>query len=114
MKKFLALLLAAVMVLAMFTACAKTETAPPADDKPAAETPSTTDKPAEDTTPAEEPAVPDGPFAEEVTLHWVIPAAADSYPGWDAILEKINEITKEKINATVEAELIPLGEYTEC
>lgn len=113
MKKFLALLLAAVMVLAMFTACAKTETAPPADDKPAAETPSTTDKPAEDTTPAEEPAVPDGPFAEEVTLHWVIPAAADSYPGWDAILEKINEITKEKINATVEAELIPLGEYTD-
>lgn len=113
MKKFLAMLLAVVMVLAMFTACAKTET--PAEDK--TETPSTnTETPSDSTeTPADtnETPVSDDPFAEEVTLHWVIPAAADSYPGWDAILEKVNEITKEKINATVEAELIPLGEYTD-
>ena len=115
MKKFLALLLAAVMVLAMFTACAKTETNTPATDTPA-ETPA--DKPAanEENTnteaPAETPA-DDDPFAEEVTLHWAFPALQDSFPGFEAINEKLNEITKEKINAKIEFEMIPLGEYTE-
>lgn len=113
MKKILALLLAVVMVLGLFTACAKTET--PADDKKDDSTTSadasTSDK--TDADASTDPSTSDDLFAEEVTLHWVIPAAADSYPGWEAILEKVNEITKEKINATIEAELIPLGEYTD-
>ena len=105
MKKFLALLLAALMVLAMFTACAKTET--PTQEETTAPT-----ETAESAAPADETPA-DAPFAEEVTLHWAFPALADSYPGFDAIQEKLNEITKEKINAKIEFEMIPLSEYTE-
>ncbi len=55
----------------------------------------------------------DSAFAEEVTLKWAFPALLDDYPGFDAIVEKLNEITKERINATIEFEMIPLAEYTD-
>lgn len=112
MKKILALLLAVVMVLAMFTACAKTEPTTPAPEETPA--PAETADPAADSEqPTTDAPAEEDPFAEEVTLHWAFPALADSYPGFDAIVEKLNELTKEKINATIEFEMIPLGEYTE-
>lgn len=110
MKKFLALLLAALMVLAMFTACAKTAT--PSQEETTAPTETAEPAAPADETPADAPA-DDNPFAEEVTLHWAFPALQDSFPGFEAINEKLNEITKEKINAKIEFEMIPLGEYTE-
>ncbi len=54
-----------------------------------------------------------GSFAEEVTLKWAFPALLDEYPGFDAIVARLNEITKEKINAKIEFEMIPLAEYTD-
>lgn len=52
-------------------------------------------------------------FPEEVTLRYVIPDVFGDYPGWDNILTEINKITKVKINAVIEVELIPIGEYTD-
>ena len=101
---------AALMVLAMFTACAKTET--PSQEETTAPTETAEPAAPADETPADAPA-DDNPFAEEVTLHWAFPALQDSFPGFEAINEKLNEITKEKINAKIEFEMIPLGEYTE-
>lgn len=93
MKKFLALLLTALMVLAMFTACAKTAT--PSQEETTAPTETVEPAAPADETPADAPA-DDNPFAEEVTLHWAFPALQDSFPGFEAINEKLNEITKEK------------------
>ena len=75
MKKFLAMLLAVVMVLGLFAACGKTET--PSDNDA---TPSTSNEnPADNAETSADAPASDDPFAEEVTLHWVIPAARDSY-----------------------------------
>lgn len=52
-------------------------------------------------------------FPEEVTLRYVIPDVFGSYPGWNDILTQINVITKTKINALIEVELIPIDEYTD-
>lgn len=113
MKKLIAILLALVMLLGL-VACAAKEA--PTAQTPGADTPAAS-TPAEDTpaaeTPAEDAPAADDPFAEEVTLVWAFPAVADSYPGFDAILEKLNEITLEKINARIEFEMIPLAEYTD-
>lgn len=111
MKKFLALLLAALMVLAMFTACAKTET--PSQEETTAPTETAGTPPLPRTKLRPDAPADDNLFAEEVTLHWAFPALQDSFPGFEAINEKLNEITKEKINAKIEFEMIPLGEYTE-
>ena len=109
-KKSLAFRLASLMFVRVSPACAKT--APPSQEEPPAP-PETADPAAPaDETPADAPA-DDNPFAEEVTLHWAFPALQDSFPGFEAINEKLNEITKEKINAKIEFEMIPLGEYTE-
>lgn len=64
MKKFLALLLTALMVLAMFTACAKTAT--PSQEETTAPTETAEPAAPADETPADAPA-DDNPFAEEVT-----------------------------------------------
>ena len=52
-------------------------------------------------------------FEEEVTLRYVIPDVFGEYPGWENILSEINKITKNRINAYVEVELIPIGEYSD-
>ena len=107
MKKIFALLLATLLVMATFTACTKTDSSTTGGNT----SPSKTTSP--DASTDETLAKENDPFAEEVTLHWAFPATSDSYPGFDAIQEKLNEITKEKINAKIEFEMIPLGEYTE-
>jgi len=52
-------------------------------------------------------------FEEEVNLIYCLPLASDEYAGFGDIVEELNKITKEKINATVTVEMIPLGEYTD-
>lgn len=52
-------------------------------------------------------------FEEEVTLRYVIPDVFGEYPGWENILSEINRITKNRINAYVEVELIPISEYSD-
>lgn len=52
-------------------------------------------------------------FPEEVTLRYVIPDVFGNYPGWNDILAQINVITKTKINALIEVEMIPIDEYTD-
>lgn len=103
MKKIIALLLALVLVIGL-VACG--ETTPDTPVNP--DTPDTTEG-------NETPDVTEAPglYDEHVTLHYVIPAASDSYPGWENIVAEVNKITEAKINATIEFELIPLGEYTD-
>lgn len=109
MKKIIALLLALVMVIGL-VACGNANT-PAETDAPQADAPAETNAPAETDAPAETEAP--GLYDEHVTLKYVIPAASDNYPGWDNIVAEVNKITEEKINATIEFELIPLGEYTD-
>lgn len=54
-------------------------------------------------------------YAEHVTLTYCFPDAMgiEGYAGWDNIVAEVNKITEEKINATINIELIPLGEYTD-
>lgn len=101
MKKALSLVLVLVLALSLFTACgAKTQTTPSQSEEASSQ-------------PADSQTAEADPFAEEVKLVYVLPTLVDSNPGLDAVLEKVNEITKEKINATIELELIPLAEYTD-
>ena len=96
MKKILAVALCLIMVLSIFAGCTKKES-----------------------TKANEPLganlTKEEKFAEHVTLTWCFPdprGAAD-FSEWDRIVEAINEITMREINATIQIEVIPLGEYTE-
>ncbi len=56
-----------------------------------------------------------GLYDEHVTLTYCFPdgMGVDGYAGWENIVAEVNKITKEKINATIDIELIPLGEYTD-
>jgi len=95
-KKLLALALCVLMVMAILAGCGpkKAEKA----DEPLGENLTKEEK-----------------FAEHVTLTWCFPdprGAAD-FSEWDRIVEAINEITMREINATINIEVIPLGEYTE-
>lgn len=96
MKKILALTLALIMVLGMFAGC-KTNTVDKAKE------------------PLGAGLTKEEKFAEHVTLTWCFPdgrQAAD-FSEWDRIVAAINEITEREINATINIEVIPLGEYTE-
>ena len=95
MKKLISLLLALVMILSL-VACGKTDA--PAADEPSATTPAS-----------------DDPFAEHVTLRYIIAdmGTTSEYEGWDNILAAVNEITNEKINATIDVEFIPVDSSTD-
>ncbi len=107
-KKIIALLLALVMVLSL-AACGNT----PADDgtTPPAESGDGSTPPAESGDVADEP----GLYDEHVTLTYCFPDAMGvaGYAGWDNIVAEVNKITESKINATINIELVPLGEYTD-
>lgn len=97
MKKIIALLLALVMVFSL-AAC----NIPGNDDTK----PTGNNDPTGGDTP--------NPFEKHVTLTYCVPDAlgVSEYEGWQAIVDAVNAITKEKINATIKFEVIPLGEYT--
>ena len=105
MKKILSLTLALIMVLSLFAGCnqkpgtiSNEATVATDDSGNVVETLSWEEK-----------------FGEHVTLTWCFPDALGiaNFAEWDRIVEAINEITEKEINATINIELIPLGEYTE-
>lgn len=53
-------------------------------------------------------------FPNEVTLHYVLPDVFGEHYRWNDILNEINKVTKSKINAIIEVELIPIDEYTDA
>ena len=97
MKKIIALLLALVMAFSL-VAC---------------NTPGNDDTPGNDAT---QPSVDSGDlFKEHVTLKYIFvdPTGISEYADWQRIVDAVNVITKEKINATIEIEVIPLGEFND-
>ncbi len=107
MKKLMALLLAAIMTSTLFTACGVDDGKSSQESVPSSNNPESSASTYMESSKEEEPNL----YADEVALTWVFPAVADSYPGWDEINAKLNEITKERINASINVEMIPLGEY---
>lgn len=104
-KRMLAMLLATTMVAGL-AGCGAKDTA----DKPAADDAATDDAATDDVDAA------DGDlYGEHVTLTYCFPDAmgVDGYAGWDNIVAAVNEITEEKINATINFEVLPLAEYTD-
>ena len=102
MKKILALALALTMVLALFAGCNTADPDAPISTELTVGT-------GGETISKEEL------FKDPVTLTWCFPDAlgAGDFSEWDRIVDAINEITKKEINATINIEIIPLGEYTE-
>lgn len=101
MKKILALTLALIMVLSVFAGCNTSKSNGPISTEATAgqdETLSWEEK-----------------FGEHVTLTWCFPDAlgAADFTEWDRIVAAINKITEKEINATINIEVIPLGEYTD-
>ena len=94
--KILALVLSLVMLMSVFAGCAPKEKYRRAEEPLGA-----------DLTNEEK-------FAEHVTLTWcfVDTGLVDS-PGWERVSKAINEIAEREINATINFEIIPLGEYTQ-
>ena len=107
-KKIIALLLALVMILSL-VACGNNNE--PASDPNAGNDAPAADAGNEDAAGSEEP----GLYDEHVTLTYCFPdgMGVAGHANWDAIAAAVNEITEEKINATINIELIPLGEYTD-
>ena len=103
MKKILALALALTMVLALFAGCNTG-----VEDPGPISTELTVGSEGE--TIAKEDL-----FKDHVTLTWCFPDAlgAGDFSEWDRIVKAINEITEREINATINIEIIPLGEYTD-
>lgn len=99
MKKFIALLLVAVMCLGM-VACGKQEAA-----APAATAPATTAAPAATTTA---PAAPAGPEYDEVTLQIAHVNAVDN--ACHLAYEKLAEYCKEKSEGKVQIDIYPAGQ----
>lgn len=95
MKKIIAMLLALVMVFSLAACNNPNEGSnPTGDSKPSGDTPTNL-------------------FEEHVTLKYILVDArgASGYAGWENIAAEINKITKEKINATIEFEIIPLNDF---
>ena len=107
-QRITAMLLAMTMAMTAFTGCGDKEAEESGTDVTASSE-STKDAEQAQESEAEE----DDLFAEEVHLVYVLPYTASSMDGAEDMVEALNEITKEKINATVEIEWIPLGEYTD-
>lgn len=103
-KRLLALLLASAMVFSL-AACGGKESE--STDTPAVEDAANE----KDNTENAETDL----YAEHVTLTYCFPDAmgVDGYAGWDNIVAEVNKITEEKINATINIEIIPLAEYTD-
>lgn len=98
MKKVIALLLAALMLLAMFAGCAKQEAAPSATE--------TTDTQSDTAqTSGEEAAATD----EIVKLKLV--TRCGSFEDQDLVQEEMNKILREKIGVEIELGFIGLGDY---
>lgn len=106
MKKIIALLLALIMAVSM-VACNTPSNNPgttPGTDSGTAS--------GNDVTPSTDAK---GPFDEHVTLKYIFvdPTGISEYAGWQRIVDAVNAITKEKINATIDIEVIPLGEFND-
>ena len=54
-------------------------------------------------------------FEKHVTLKYIFvdPTGISEYADWQRIVDAVNVITKEKINATIDIEVIPLGEFND-
>lgn len=106
-KKLIALLLALVMVISL-VACNTTkpdETQPKNDE---------TKPNSGNNDPVPSTAQP-GLFDEHVTLTYIFVDAngVSEYANWKDIVAAVNAITEEKINATINIEVIPLGEFND-
>jgi putative aldouronate transport system substrate-binding protein len=111
MKKFLALLLALVMVLGL-AACAPKDAAD--DTKPADTKPADT-KPADDATePAGNGIIPAAELThdEEITVKMILPAWSD-YAGRDEVMAKAKEMVKADLNINLEYIYIEDGDTPE-
>ena len=103
MKKFIAMLLALAMVFSL-AACTGSGNNNP--------TPSGNN----DATGGNDPSSGEtNLYAEHVTLTYCFPDAngCAEYANIQDIIDAVNAITEEKINATIKFEFIPLGEYTD-
>lgn len=104
MKKILALTLAVMMMVTVFAACGGSTTPPAAAPAaPAAETP------AAEAPAAEAPAAPAETPANEVTLKWMV--TGNTVNDDKAVMEKVNEYLKEKINAKLEMIWATWGDF---
>lgn len=105
MKKIIALLLAMVMVLAMFTACGSKTTEEPAAEEPAAEEPAA-EEPAAEEPAAEEPAAEE-PAAEEPAAEE--PAATLSL---DEIKAQLQTVEDGKLTVATSPDFAPYEFYS--
>lgn len=101
MKKILALTLAVMMMATVFAACGGTT---PATSTPASSTATSTAAESTATAPAET-TVPDN----EVTIKWM--TTGNSVTDDKAVMEKVNEYLKEKINAKLEMNWATWGDF---
>ena len=110
MKKIIALLLALIMAVSM-VACNASSNNPGTTPGTDSGTASGNDS-GNDVTPSTDSK---GLFDEHVTLKYIFvdPTGISEYAGWQRIVDAVNAITKEKINATIDIEVIPLGEFND-
>lgn len=101
MKKIIALLLAALMVIGMFAACTPADKTP--DDTKA---PETTDAP--ETTEGDKTDVPEKGDPVELTWYTV---GGGTPSNWDSWTAKVNEYLEEKINVHLNYQIIGWGEW---
>lgn len=106
-KRIAALFMTAMMTVSALSGCGE-----PADDKKDFQAASS-EKQQESSEAGAETDAAENLYEEEVNLVYVLPQVSEEMPGFDKVAEEVNRITKEKINATIEFEWIPLGEYTD-
>lgn len=100
MKRTIALMLAVLMLVGLFTGCGKQEASAPEQESSSSQ---------ETGKPAETPAEPEKEEEEIVTLKLV--TRVGSFPDQDMVQEEINKILREKIGVEIELGFIGLGEY---
>lgn len=106
-KKIIALLLAFVMIFGMVACGSKDPASDPDVGNDALAADNSNDTPADVAEP--------GLFDEHVTLTYVFLDAngVAEYANWQDIVDAVNVITEEKINATINIEVIPMGEFND-